>query len=322
MINAIALLKPLVAILRVIHGHVLLVPSIFLILVLGCFTEPTPPPNWTSLCLEQIPKLGDAMLSSGVCRDAEDVIYLKVGRVDMVDKSRLDIDSDVLMKEMRTYLHAKSGGRILAFSDYAAMHNYCRKIQKQRIDAELRGWISYMAESIVRARFSKRAKTTIAVIPFKDSNAKKLNVDSLSALICDEIMKRRGACDIGILPPEKAFVADVLVECTLFSPDHSEVSTETDADVKLRIDLKDAKSGELLFTASMDVRKKLLEPEATYVLNGELNLITTSRTRLNVVDSLRLGFNLVDVSVPEEPLNVWEGSANINITTVESPLYK
>ena len=302
-----------------------LVFSAGLVFVSGCFTftEPTPPPAWTSLCMEQIPKLGDALLSNSVCRDVDGAIYLKVSSVDMVDKSRLDIDSDVLMKEMRTYLHAKSGGKIFAFSDYAAMRDYCRKIQRQRIGEELKGRISYMADTIVRARLPKNGKTKIAVLPARNSsNVKKLNADGFTALLCDEIMKRRGSRDIVILGSESASAADVAIESVLFSPDERDVSDTTDADLKMRIDLKDQRSGEVLFDMSMDVRKKLLEPEATYVLTGELNLITTSRTRLNMVDSLRMGFNLVDVSDPNAPLNVWEGSATINVTSVKPVEYQ
>lgn len=278
--------------------------------LLGCYTvvQPTPPPDWTILCTEQIPALGDSLLSSGLFQSEDGVILLKVGT--MLDKTRFTVDTDLLMKEMRTYLVNHGGRRIEVFDNDADVVAFCEQQREKRLRSALRAEVKYLAGRIVKSAIFKGQRTKIAVLPVPPISGGAINGDGLISLLRDEIALQ-GDGRIAFFPPEHACESDYLLRGKLVA---------FDEDLSLRIVFeKPADPGKPCFEVSMPVQKKLFDRslDATYVLSGELNVLTR-KTPGYTDDYLRMGFNVVD---PRTKLHKWEGACKISVSTPESVLY-
>ena len=111
-----------------IHGFVRVGLALIAIgLVSGCYTipPPPPPPPWTELLAKQIEPLGEVILKSPVVSTAKEPILLKIGG--MLDKTRFTVDTDLLMKKMRTHLVNNGGGRIVVFDGDADVLEFIRE---------------------------------------------------------------------------------------------------------------------------------------------------------------------------------------------------
>ena len=279
--------------------------------LLGCYTvvPPTPPQDWTVLCAKQIPTLGKALLDAGISRGEDGVVLLKLGG--MLDKTRFTVDTDLLMKKMRTYLVNNGGGRIAVFDNDSDVTAFCEKRRKKLLHGALKGEIRYLAGRVVRAAIFRNQEIRIAVMPVAYEHGEKVNADALISLLRDEVVQQGGGRFV-FLSPERAADADYLLKGSL---------SAFDSDMKLRIQFeKPGDVGVPCFEASMPVQKKVFDVslDATYILSGELNVLTRE-TRGYTDDYVRMGFNIVD---PETTLHKWEVACEISTTSYKPVLYQ
>ena len=277
----------------------------------GCWSVPPPtrPQDWTVLCAEQIPALGDSLLSSGLFQSEDGAILLKVGT--MLDKTRFTVDTELLMKEMRTYLVNHGSGRIEVFDDDADVVAFCEQQREKRLRSAVRAELKYLAGRIVKAAIFSGPRAKIAVLPVPPNADAAINGDGLISLLRDE-MALQGDGKFAFLSPEHVGEADYLLRGSL---------TAYDEDLSLRVLFeRPTAPGKSCFEVSMPVRKKLFDRslDATYLLSGELNVLT-HETRGHTDDYVRMGFNVVD---PRTKRHKWEGSCRISVTTHKSILYQ
>ena len=279
--------------------------------LLGCYTvvQPTPPQNWTALCARQIPELGKALLDAGLAQGGDGVVLLKLGG--MLDKTRFTVDTDLLMKKMRTYLVNNGRGRVAVFDNDSDVAAFCENRRRKVLHGALKGELKYLAGRVVRAAIFRSPQTRLAVMPVTPGDGEKVNADALVSLLRDEIVLQ-GDGRFVFLSPDRAGDADYLLRGSL---------TAFDADLNLRIVFEKPDAvGVPCFEASMPVRKKAFDVslDATYILAGELNVLTRE-TRGYTDDYVRMGFNVVD---PETRLHKWEVACDISTTSYKSVLYQ
>lgn len=279
--------------------------------LLGCFTvvQPTPPQDWTVLCARQIPELGKALLASGLCRGGDGVVLLKLGG--MLDKTRFTVDTDLLMKKMRTYLVNNGDGRIAVFDNDADVAAFCENRRKKILRGAIKGELKYLAGRVVRAAIFRNPETRIAVMPVAQGRGEKVDAEALVSLLRDEIVLQGGGRFV-FLSPERGGDADYLLKGSLSA-------FETDMNLRIVFEKPDV-AGVPCFEASMPVRKNAFDvsTDATYILSGELNVLTRE-TRGYTDDYVRMGFNVVD---PETTLHKWEVACDISTTSYKSVLYQ
>jgi len=297
---------------------------VFAFILAGCYTieAPTPPVNWTREMAKQVPALGDGILASPLVREARTPIFLKIGG--MLDKTRFTIDTEFLMKKMRTYLVNNGGGRIIVFDNDVDVIEFCKERQRKRMHEALKGELKYIAGRILRSALFRGRNSKIAVVdPKVSSNLKGLNADGFISLLRDEIMAA-GSGNITFLSSDKAQDADLLLKSdfTAFSMTNetADGNREPNADLNLRVMFESPVTGESQFEVSVPARRKLFDfsLDATFILSGELNVMT-KETSAMTDDYVRMGFNIID---PDTSLHRWEGACEVSVTTRKSILYQ
>ena len=290
----------------------------------GCYTidAPTPPVNWTREMAKQIPALGNSILASPLVREARAPILLKIGG--MLDKTRFTIDTELLMKKMRTHLVNNGGARVIVFDNDADVIEFCRVRQRKRMHEALKGELKYIAERILRsALFRGRNSKVVVVNPNVASNLKGLNADGLISLLRDEIIAASSG-NVTFLSSGKAQDADWLLKSdfTAFSmtDEAADGNRQPNADLNLRVMFESPVTGESQFEVSVPVSRKLFDfsLDATFILSGELNVMT-NETSAMTDDYVRMGFNIID---PDTTLHRWEGACEVSVTTHKSILYQ
>ncbi|MBQ6007902.1 MAG: hypothetical protein IJL17_05140 [Kiritimatiellae bacterium] len=294
-------------------------------LVSGCYTIPPPlppPPPWPEILAKQIPVLGTNILNSPVIRDSKEPILLKIGG--MLDKSRLTVDTELLMRMMRTHLVNNGYGRIVVFNNDADVAGFIEDRNRKRMHEVFKDQLRYLAGKIVKSAMFRGRNVQIAVMPPDVSaHLKGINADGFIALLRDEIAASCSG-NITFLPGNKAGDADYLLRgnFTAFSMTDEVASggKEPNADMNLRIMFVEPSSGESCFEVSLPARKKLFDPslDATLILSGELNDIAreTPSTR---EDYVRMGFNIVD---PDTSTHRYETACEISATTYKPVYYQ
>ena len=290
-------------------------------LVSGCYTPPPQEPvNWTRVLAEQIPPLGDAILAAPVIKDSKEPIMLKMGG--MLDKSSCTVDTELLMKKLRTYLVNNGHGRIVVFNNDADVSEFIGERKRKRMHETFRGQLKFLAEKTVKSAMFRGRNVQIAVMPPDVSaHLKGINADGFIALLRDEIAASSSG-NITFLPSNKAADADYLLRgnFTAFSmtDEVANGGKEPNADMNLRIMFVEPSTGESCFEVSLAARKKLFDPslEATLILSGELNDLAkeTPSTR---EDYVRMGFIVVD---PDTSTHKFEAACEISRTTLK-PIY-
>ena len=146
----------------------------------GCYSvaKPTGPVNWTVQCAAQIPVIGDSLLASPLCRDSDTTILLKIGN--MLDKTRFTVDTDLLMKKMRTYLVNHGCGRIAVFDNDADVTAFCERRREKRAREAYKGEIKYLAGCILRSAILRDAKHKLVVVPMDGMNVAATKAASMS----------------------------------------------------------------------------------------------------------------------------------------------
>ena len=289
----------------------------------GCYSvaKPTGPVNWTVQCAAQIPVIGDSLLASPLCRDSDTTILLKIGN--MLDKTRFTVDTDLLMKKMRTYLVNHGCGRIAVFDNDADVTAFCERRREKRAREAYKGEIKYLAGCILRSAILRDAKHKLVVVPMDGMNVAATRQYALLCLFLREELFSQSGGRITFLSKDRAQEADYIINGGLICPDGSSVSLDgsQNGDMFLRVAFERTSSpGETCFEASVPVREKLFDStlDATYILSGELNVLTRE-TPSFTDDFVRMGFNIVN---PDTKLHVWEGACEISATTHKSILYQ
>ena len=288
----------------------------------GCITPPPtlPPPPWTEILAMQIPPLGEAILAAPVIKDSKEPIMLKIGS--MLDKSSCTVDTELLMKKMRTYLVNNGHGHIIVFNNDANVSEFIKERELKRMHEAFKGQLKFLAEKIVKSAMFRGRNVQIAVMPPDVSaHLKGINADGFISLLRDEIAASSSG-NITFLPSNKAGDADYLLRgnFTAFSMTDEVASggKEPNADMNLRIMFVEPSTGESCFEVSVAARKKLFDPslDATLVLSGELNDLAkeTPSTR---EDYVRMGFIVVD---PDTSTHKFEAACEISRTTLK-PIY-
>ena len=281
------------------------------VFVCGCYSvsQPTPPHNWTVLCAEQIPNLGDALLASGLFVKDDGIVLLKVGG--MLDKTRFTVDTGLLMRKMRTHLVNRGGGRIAAFDNDADVDEFCKARRAKVLRGAMKGELKYLAGRIVRASEFKQNRIRISMENDFSPQDATTDVGGLLSLLRDEIVLQ-GNGRFVFLEQGSVTKADFRMRGGF---------TGISGDRNLRVVFeKTSNPGEPCFEASMPMRKELLDAsiDAAYVLSGELNVMTRE-TQGYTDDYVRMGFNLTD---PNTALHKWEGACEISVTEHKSILYQ
>ncbi len=292
----------------------------------GCYTivetPPQPPVNWTRELAKQIPALGNAILAAPVVKDSKEPILLKIGG--MLDKTRFTVDTDLLMKKMRTHLVSNGYGRIVVFNSDADVAEFCKERKQKQMHEALKGQLKYLAERIVKSAMFRGRNVQVAVMPPDVSaHLKGINADGFIALLRDEIVASSSG-NITFLSSDKAADADYLLRgnFTAFSmtDEVGNPGKEPNADMNLRIMFVEPSSSESCFEVGVVARKKLFDPslDATLILSGELNVITRETPSMTD-DYVRMGFNIVD---PDSGTHRWEGACEISAANYKSVLYQ
>lgn len=290
--------------------------------ICGCFTdEATPPTDWTKLCMEKIPELGDSLLKSDTCQSEEGAVLLQVGG--MLDKTRFlkdVVDADLLMKAMRTHLVNNGGGRIVVLDNDADVAELVKKRRLERAHDAVRAEVKYLAGRIVRASVFGGGNVKMAVMPTENLSpeARNVNVDGALEFLRDEIAAQ-GRGRFMFLSADRSPEADYLLKGSLSSFGGRGAGDPADLNLRIVVE-KPASAGEACFEVSLPIRKKAFDSslDATYLLSGELNELT-HETRDHTGDIVRMGFNLVDLDTREHK---WEGACNISVTTKKPILYQ
>ena len=284
----------------------------------GCYTTevvaPTPPVNWTRELASQIEPLGEGILKSPVVSTAKEPILLKIGG--MLDKTRFTVDTDFLMKKMRTHLVNNGGGRDVG--------EFIRKRKLKRMHEALKGELKYLGERVVKSALFRGRNVRVAVMPPDVSpHLKGVNADGFIELLRDEIMEASSG-NITFLSGDKASEADYLLRghFSAFSMT-DEVARDgkgPNADMNLRIMFVEPSASESCFEVKVPVRRKLFDPslDATLILSGELNVITRETPSMTD-DYVRMGFNIIN---PDTATHVWEGACEVSATNYKSVLYQ
>ena len=298
---------------------------VVLFFVCGCCTDvpPTPPQDWTKLCAKEIPALGESILNSPFCQNPEEPILLKVGS--MLDKTRFTVDTDLLMKKMRTYLVNHGKGRVAVFDDDSTVIEFCKKRQAKKMYDALKDELKYVALRIAKAAEFKGRQVKVAAMPIEmDALGERNGADGILSLLRAEIVGMSGGRFV-FLSREKVDAADYLLKGSLVSVDTGEGvgknGGKTGTDLNLRIVFeKPAAAGIPCFEISMPVQRKVFAAslDATCILSGELNVLTRE-TPSQTDDFVRMGFNIID---PDTRLHMWEGACEISVTSYKSILYQ
>ena len=306
-----------------IHGFVRVGLAMIAIgLVSGCLQPPPPslPPPWPEILAKQIPVLGDNILNAAVIKDSKEPILLKIGG--MLDKSCVTVDTDLLMKKMRTHLVNNGYGRIVVFNNDADIRVFIEERNRKRMYEASKGQLRDLAEKIVKSAMFRGRNVQIAVMPSDVSaHLKGIHADSFIELLRDEIAAASSG-NITFLPSNKVDGADYFLRgrftALSMTDEVASGGKEPNADMNLRIMFEDPSTGECCFERSLKVRKKLFDPslEATLILSGELNDIAreTPSTR---EDYVRIGFNIVD---PDTSTHKYETACEISAITYK-PIY-
>ena len=291
----------------------------------GCYIMPPPlppPVNWTHELANQIPALGNAILAAPVVKDSKEPIMLKIGG--MLDKTRFTVDTDLLMKKMRTHLVNNGYGRIVVFNSDADVAEFCEERKRKRMHETFKDQLKYLAGKIVKSAMFRGRNVQVAVMPPDVSaHLKGINADGFIALLRDEIVASSSG-NITFLPSDKAADADYLLRgnFTAFSMTDEEAKSgkEPNADMNLRIMFVEPSTGESCFEVSLAARKKLFDPslDATLILSGELNVITRETPSMTE-DYVRMGFNIVD---PDTSTHKYETACEISVMNPKSILYQ
>ena len=291
----------------------------------GCYTLPPPQPppvNWTRELAKQIPVLGTNILESSVIKDSKAPIPLKIGS--MLDKSCLMVDTELLMKMMRTHLVNNGAGRIIVFNNDANVAEFIENWERKRMHEALKEQLRDLAGKIVKSAMFKGRNVQIAVMPPDVSaHLKGINADGFVELLRDEIVAlSRG--NITFLPSDKAGDANYLLRSnfTAFSMT-DEVAIggkEPNADMNLRIMFVEPSTGESCFEENLAARKKLFDPssKAKLILSGELNDLARETPSARE-DYARMGFNIVD---PKTGTHKYETACEISFINPKSILYR
>ena len=294
----------------------------------GCYTTPptvvgpTPPVNWTRELASRIEPLGESILKSPVVSTAKEPILLKIGG--MLDKTRFTVDTDFLMKKMRTHLVNNGGGRIVVYDNDADVGEFIRKRKLKRMHEALKGELKFLAERIVKSVLFRGRNVRVAVMPSDvSSHLKGVNADGFIELLRDEIMEASSG-NITFISGDKASEADYLLRgnFSAFSMT-DEVARDgkgPNADMNLRIMFVEPSASESCFEVKVPVRRKLFDPslDATLILSGELNVITRETPSMTD-DYVRMGFNIIN---PDTGTHVWEGACEVSATNYKSVLYQ
>lgn len=289
----------------------------------GCYSvaKPTGPVNWTVQCAAQIPVIGDSLLASLLSRDSDATILLKVGN--MLDKTRFTVDTDLLMKKMRTHLVNHGRGRIAVFDNDADVAAFCERRREKRAREAYKGEIKYLAGCILRSAILRGAKRKLVVVPMNGMNVAASRQYALLCLFLREELFSQSDGRITFLSQDRVREADYIINGGLVCHDSSSASLDgsPNCDMLLRVAFERASSpGETCFEASVPVREKLFDSalDATYILSGELNVLTRE-TPSFTDDFVRMGFNIIN---PDTKLHVCEGACEISATTHKSILYQ
>ncbi len=291
----------------------------------GCYTIPppqTPTVNWTHELAKQVPVLGNSILAAPVVTNSKEPIMLKIGG--MLDKTRFTVDTDLLMKKMRTHLVNNGSGRIVVFNSDADVDEFCRERKRKKMHEAFKDQLRYLAGKIVKSAMFKGRNVQIAVMPPDVSaHLKGINADGFVALLRDEIVALSSG-NITFLPSDKAGDANYLLRgnftAVSMTDEVANGGKEPNADMNLRIMFVEPSTGESCFEVSLAARKKLFDPslDATLILSGELNVITRETPSMTE-DYVRMGFNVVD---PDTSIHKWEGACEISATNLKSILYQ
>jgi len=292
------------------------------VLFCGCYSvdQITVPQSWTVLCANEIPALGDSVIFSPLCRSADNPILLKVGSI--LDKTRFTVDSDLLMKKMRTYLVNRSGGKILVFDNDAEIASFCETRREKLMNKSLKSNLRYLAERIAKTSAFREKTLKLRIAPVEVIGADvNINPDGLVSLLRDELVLAGDGRFLFV--SEKSGGADCLIKCCItgleVSQSPSGRAVPLDADFNLRVVFEN-QAGDSCFETSLPMRRRIFDPslDATYVLSGELNVLTRETPGFTD-DYVRMGFNITD---PNTTLHVWEGACEISTTTFKSILYQ
>ena len=286
----------------------------------GCFTfvPPDPPPDWTSLLMKEVPRLGDDCLGSSLVKNAteKDPLLLTIGR--MSDSSLESVDARMLLKKMKNYLKDKAGRRIMVFDMSEEVETARRKRAKIRMHSRFKGSVAKLAPDIIKKY--RRYNVKIAVNPVVNGgNVENVCADGFISLLRDEIVSR-GMGNITFIDPSKSADADYILGGEFSKQELSASGSPSGEDSRyeqrLRVTITDAKTGVVNFEVAVIATEQDFAPSshpelAIYILNGSLSEV--SKDLYYATDRcVLMEFKLVDLDTTKEE---WNKSVDIHKKT-------